>query len=378
MKTKTNKKQTKNKIQRKTKKNTKKQKGGITPINSPRQITPIRNMENVTNNREMRNRNRSFQEITSPSFISTPSDDENSEYDDIMQDYYINDNVNRERGTRRRGDSFDELVSRLDFSETTSSPNYNEMFIDELDNDDSFMSSDSNQPILIPGTRVYEVISKPDPVISEKLDTELSEKLKNIPKDKVNIDMKKTVMDYVNDEETTVEDFLKQNTDNIVIRDENENYYFVNKETIKNNQETSDLFVCIEATLGWVGDEELLLIANTNFPLYNMNSIGIENYVFKPDIDKLLNVNNKEQQYYIIPTKTDVPSTVSKPMLEIYKPNATSANHCQIGKGGKVFRLISLNELNQSNSRGGKSYKQKQKTRKIKSKIKNNLTNVNE
>jgi hypothetical protein len=370
MKTKTNKKQTKNKIkniiQRKTKKNTKKQKGGITPMNSPRQITPIRNMENITNNREMRNRNRSFQEITSPSFISTPSDDENSEYDDIIQDYYINDNVNRERGRRRRGDSFDELVSRLDFSETTSSPNYNEMFIDELGNDDSFISSDSNQPILIPGTRAYEVISEPDPVITEKLDTELSEKLKNIPKDKVNIDMKKTVMDYINDEETTVEEFLKQNIDNIVIRDENENYYFVNKETIKNNQETSDLFVCIEATLGWVGDEELLLIANTNFPLYNMNSIGIENYVFKPDIDKLLNENNKEQQYYIIPTKTDVPSTVSRPMLEIYKPNATSANHCQIGKGGKVFRLISITDFNQSNSRGGKSYKQKQKTRKLK------------
>jgi len=370
MKTKTNKKQTKNKIknriQRKTKKYTKKQKGGITPMNSPRQITPIRNMENITNNREMRNRNRSFQEITSPSFISTPSDDENSEYDDIIQDYYINDNVNLERGRRRRGDSFDELVSRLDFSETTSSPNYNEMFIDELGNDDSFMSSDSNQLILIPGTRAYEVISEPDPVITEKLDTELSEKLKNIPKDKINIDMKKTVMDYINDEETTVEDFLKQNTDNIVIRDENENYYLVNKETIKNNQDTSDLFVCNAATIGWVGVVELLKITNTNFPLYNMNSIGIENYVFKPDIDKLLNETNREQLYFIIPTKTDVPSTVSKPMLEIYMPNATSANHCQIGKGGKVFRLISLNELNQSNSRGGKSYKQKQKTRKLK------------
>jgi hypothetical protein len=179
MKTKTNKRQTKNQTKNKIQRKTKKQKGGITPINSPRQITPIRNMENVTNNREMRNRNRSFQEIRSPSFISTPSDDENSEYNDIMQDYYINDNVNRERGTRRRGDSFDELVNRLDFSGTTSNPNYNEIIIDELDNDDSFMSSDSNQRILIPGMRTYEVISEPDPVIIEKLDAELSEKLKN-------------------------------------------------------------------------------------------------------------------------------------------------------------------------------------------------------
>jgi hypothetical protein len=370
MKTKTNKKQTKNqtknRLQQKTKKNTKKQKGGITPINSPSQITPIRNMENVTNNREMRNRNRSFQEITSPSFISTPSDDENIEYNDIMQDYYINDNVNRERGTRRRGDSFDELVSRLDFSGTTSSPNYNEMFIDELDNDDSFMSSDSNQQILVPGTRAYEVISEPDPVITEKLDAELSEKIKNIPKNKLNIDMKKTVMDYINDDETTVEVFLKQNPNNIVIRDENENYYFVNKEIIKNNQEISDLFVCDEATVGWVGVNDLLKITNTSFPLYNMNSVGIENYVFKPDVNKLLNENNREQLYYIIPTKTDVSSTVSKPILEIYMPNVTSANHCQIGKGGKVFRLISINELSQSNSRGGKSYKQKPKTRKLK------------
>jgi hypothetical protein len=326
-------------------------------------------MENVTNNREMRNRNRSFQEITSPSFISSPSDDENSEYDDIMQDYYINDNVNRERGRRRRGDSFDELVSRLDFSGTTSSPNYNDMFSEEL-NDDSFMSFENNQPELIPGTRAYEVISEPDPIIIEKLDKELSDKLKEIPKDKLNFDNNKSVMDYINDEETTVEDFLKQNTDNIVIRDENENYYFVNKETIKNNQDTSDLFVCNAATIGWVGVIELLKITNTNFPLYNMNSIGIENYVFKPDIDKLLNETNREQLYFIIPTKTDVPSTVSKPMLEIYMPNATSANHCQIGKGGKVFRLISLNELNQYNSQGGKINKQKQKTRKLKIKNK--------
>ena len=325
------------------------QKGGVSPANTP---------ENVTNNRRMRNSN--YYNDFADSFISTPSDD----YE------YNNNNINFHRGTRRgrseSGDSFDNLVNRLDFSGVTTSPDYNLMLSDDLENDDSFMEP---EPVnLIPGARTYEVISNPDPFINEKLNNEVSEKIKLIPANKLKFNMNKKVFDYINDEELSVKEFIKKDpTNNIIIRDEDENYYFVNKETIKNNQETSDLFVCNEATIGWTGIKDLLEKTNTNFPLYNMNSVGIENYVFKPDIENLINENNKNQLYYLIPTKTVVPSTVSKPILEIYQPNVTSANHCQTGKGGLVFRLVSINNLkNRSMKRISKSIKRQRTIKKPK------------
>ena len=91
-----------------------------------------------------------------------------------------------------------------------------------------------------------------------------------------------------------------------------------------------------------------------------MNSVGIENYVFQQDTDKLENDNH--QLYYLIPTKTVVPSTVSLPV--IIGESAISANHCQIGKGGLVFRLVSFDKLKK------KSKKKKSKTRKYKRMLK--------
>jgi hypothetical protein len=347
----------KNRIKIKRQSKSKRQNGGIPPIS-------ISTPENVTNNRRMRNYNY-YSEFASPSFISTPSDDESNDN---------NRNVNFRRGSTRTrsesGDLFDNLVNRLDYSGVTSSPDYNLMLSDDLENNDSFMSIDSEPVDLIPGARTYEVISNLDPFISQKLDDELSEKMKQIPVNKLKYNMNKKVMDYINDEELSVKEFIKKDPiNNIVIRDEDENYYFVDKETIRNNQETSDLFACNEATIGWTGITDLLEKTNTNFPLYNMNSVGIENYVFKPDIENLINHN--DQLYYLIPSKTVVPSTVSKPILEIYQPNVTSANHCQTGKGGLVFRLIPIEKLkNRSIKRISKSMKTRKTIKKLKKTLK--------
>jgi hypothetical protein len=344
---------------RKTRKNNKniKKKGGITTPSSPIQtrrnlfsdISPSSASDNSPSSPIPIRRNL-FSDISPPppspaSIINTPSSPiiNRNLFSDTSSPEIEVDNrfITNNRNERRR-------------NRVTSSPQeiyVNNRMYNVINDSDTESDEENNEQEIAIGTRLYEVESTADPLITEKLNKERDEEMEKIKgigggeNENICIDVDKEIMDIISLEPISVKDYISEDTKNhIVIRDyqtSNSNYYIINKEDIRKLELDADIFACNkEVSFQEDGSMGVEKETNTSFPLFNMNKVMAEFYVYKPDIDELLQENNEHPYYFICPTKTIVPSTSSRTLFENHGESYTGANHCQSGKGGIVYRLV--------------------------------------
>jgi hypothetical protein len=370
---------------RKTRKNNKKikKKGGITTPSSPistrrnlfSDISPFPASDNSPSS-PIPTRNNLFSDISPPppspaSIINTPTSpiinrnlfSNTSSPETEVDNRLITNNRNERRRNRFISSSPEiEVDNRLITNNRnerrrnrfiSSSP---EIEVDDRMNDlihdyDEERDQQNNEQEIAIGTRLYEVESTADPLITEKLNKERDEEMEKIKRigdgenENICIDVDKEILDIINLEKISVKDYISEDTKNhIVIRDyqtSNSNYYIINKEDIRKLELDADIFACNkEVSFQEDGSMGVEKETNTSFPLFNMNKVMAEFYVYKPDIDELLQENNEHPYYFICPTKTIVPSTSSRTLFENHGESYTGANHCQSGKGGIVYRLV--------------------------------------
>ena len=375
---------------RKTRKNNKniKKKGGIATPSSPIQtrrnlfsdISPSSSpVSDNSPSSPIPTRNNLFSDISPPppspaSIINTPTSPiiNRNLFSDTSSPEIELDNrlITNNRNERRRN----RFIS--------SSP---EIEVDDRMNDlihdyDEERDQQNNEQEIAIGTRLYEVESTADPLITEKLNKERDEEMEKIKRigggenENICIDVDKEILDIINLEQISVKDYISEDTKNhIVIRDyqtSNSNYYIINKEDIRKLELDADIFACNkEVSFQEDGSMGVEKETNTSFPLFNMNKVMAEFYVYKPDIDELLQENNEHPYYFICPTKTIVPSTSSRTLFENHGESYTGANHCQSGKGGIVYRLVKTRPMEKSIEQINTNLGGKKKTRRNKKNI---------
>jgi hypothetical protein len=182
----------------------------------------------------------------------------------------------------------------------------------------------------------------------------------------ISIDLSESVYDAVSMENIVVRDYLKENTNNIVFK-YNNNIYFSNKNDIKTLvlDGSSIKFGCEN-----IGTSIIPQIDNLfDIPCFNMNSIGIiSGLVYLKNIKTILESNDSSERVFEISTEPIIhyASTASLQMLSD-DPDAVGASHCQEGQEANVFEI---KKIVVDESIGGKRKRKtkKRKTKKSKSK----------
>jgi len=183
---------------------------------------------------------------------------------------------------------------------------------------------------------LQNIINGSNPIpISSNRNIRLNDKLPISSANTIRFKKSHSIYDPITMNDTNIISFLSLTNDNIAI-------FFINKWTLISRSQLTSLINTNNNSIVYSchlanGLPNQTTNVNTRISYFNLRSIGLFDYCPLVDITKI--IHNTHQYFRLEATSKSLLAVVSDSVLN-HRGSWVSANHCQDGSGGKVYKIL--------------------------------------